>query len=130
MWRVLLQLRVLLPYLSRLLPLMEATVGRSLGSRPDLHLDTSHFDSGLDGLESTQRELAAQIQGQSSDIRQMQEQLAALNSAAEAARRRQEELASTIQGVRKLLLTLLITAPVLLLIIIGMLVFTLAGSPR
>jgi hypothetical protein len=116
MWRILLQLRVLLPYLARLLPVLEKSVlGTNLlgGAAPVPHrLDTSRFDEGLAGLEGAHKNLTVQLENQSLEIKSqsasikfLQEQVDWLGKAIKKQAERQEEIAAGIASLRRLAIT-------------------------
>src|SRR5271169_6796589 len=69
MWRVLLQLRVLLPYLAKVLPLVErGLLGTNItGQAPSV--DTSHFDRGIAATQAAQRDMSSALASQSADIK-------------------------------------------------------------
>jgi hypothetical protein len=108
MWRVLLQLRVLLPYLALVLPLLERGIlGTNVlsGPAPAQHrLDTTHFDEGLAGLEDAHKDLTVQLKNQSSEIKFLQEQIGWLGKSIENHALRQEEIAHSIASLRKMVL--------------------------
>ena len=75
MWRSLLQLRVLLPYVSRLLPLLDS----GFAPAPD----TRHFDQGVAEVQAGHREIAQQVQDQAAQLKRVEEQLVKLREAVE-----------------------------------------------
>jgi hypothetical protein len=110
MWRVLLQLRVLLPYLSRVLPLLERSVlGTNVlssnGSVPH-KIDTSSFDKGLAVLEDGHKTLSVQLKDQAQEVKFLQEQVGWLSKSLEKDAKRQEEILESIGSLRRLVLIL------------------------
>ena len=70
MWELLLQLRVLLPYLTRLLPLLDP----GLRSAPDL----SELTKGLAGLQNGSRDLEVQARNQALQLERIEQQMSRL----------------------------------------------------
>ncbi len=108
MWRVLLQLRVLLPYLSRVLPLLERSVlgtnVLSSGGSVQHKIDTTHLDKGLAALEDTQKDLGVQLKNQAQEIKFLQEQVGWLSKSLEKDAQRQEEILESVGSLRRLLM--------------------------
>ena len=127
MWQILLQLRVLLPYLSRLLPLLEGTLARSGTARSAINIDTSHFEQSLSVIESAHRDLGLQVQTQTSQIKHMQEQLTWLSTAVERDALKNDEIAIAVQTLARSLRIMLVVTSLLLLILIGMVAYLLAA---
>src|SRR5271163_3703340 len=58
MWRVLLQLRVLLPHLAKALPLIERGLLGANFTGQAASVDTSHFDRGIAATQAGQRDIS------------------------------------------------------------------------
>jgi hypothetical protein len=128
MWRVLLQLRVLLPYLARVLPLLERGVlGTNLlgggSSAPAPDLGTSRFDSGLEELQGAHRDLSTQLKNQTAEITHLQEQMTWLSRSLELETQRQAEIAETLASLKRLVRAWGIIVAVLLALLIGVVTF-------
>jgi hypothetical protein len=128
MWRVLLQLRILLPYLARVLPLLERGVlGTNLlgggNSAPAPGLDTSRFDSGLEELQGAHRDLSTQLKNQTAEITHLQEQMTWLSRSLELETQRQAEIAETLASLKRLVRAWGIIVAVLLALLIGVVTF-------
>jgi hypothetical protein len=123
MWRVLLQLRVLLPYLSRVLPLLERGVlgTNVLSGAPGVQhkLDTTHFDEGLSGIEDAHKDLSVQLKSQASEIKFLQEQVGWLSKSLEKDALRQEETAAAIASLRRLVTILAVIGMILMAALIA-----------
>jgi len=132
MWRVLLQLRVLLPYLARVLPLLERGVlGTNVlanAASGVTRVDTSHYDQGIAELEGHHRDLSLQLKGQTAEIKFLQEQIGWLSKSQEKDTERREELAASIASLRRLVMTLGVILVILVAALIAASVFrTLVG---
>lgn len=91
MWRVLLQLRVLLPYLSRLVPLLD-------GSAAQVTAQTHEFQHGLTEVQSGHRELRVQLQDQTVQLKRVEEQLERLRETTERNTLEQQELIEDLKS--------------------------------
>jgi hypothetical protein len=130
MWRVLLQLRVLLPYLAKVLPLVERGL---LGTNITGHaasVDTSHFDRGIAATQAAQRDMSTALVSQSADIKLLHEQLASLGTSLERQSTRQEEFAAAITSLTQVVKTGAWVIVVLLLVLIGLVGFALLNHFR
>ena len=106
MWRVLIQLRVLLPYLAKVLPLLERSLlGTNITGHSAPTIDTSNLDRGIAGVGEAQRDLNTTVRAQTAELRQLQEQVAALSSLAEKNLWLNEELTASLTALRKLVTT-------------------------
>ena len=64
MWRLLIQLRVLLPYLAKVLPLVERSLlGTNITGHAAPTIDTSNLDRGIAGVGEAQRDLKTAVKG-------------------------------------------------------------------
>src|SRR5271168_3518292 len=123
MWRVLLQLRVLLPYLAKVLPLLERGL---LGTNITGHaasVDTSHFDRGIAATQAAQRDISAGLKTQTADIKFLQEQLTWLSKSLEKETLQREKLAETLDLLLKLVKIWAMAIFVLLVALIGLVGF-------
>jgi hypothetical protein len=128
MWRVLLQLRVLLPYLARVLPLLERGVlgTNVLGGGGASHApsaDTSRFDRGIEDLQGAHRDLTTLLKSQTADIQQLQEQMTWLSRSLELETQRQEEISESVAALRRLVRAWAILVTVLLVALLGAVLF-------
>jgi hypothetical protein len=130
MWRVLLQLRVLLPYLAKVLPLVErGLLGTNITGQA-ASVDTSHFDRGIAATQAAQRDMSSALASQSADIKLLQEQLTSLSDSLERQSARQQEIAAAISSLTQIVKTWAWIFVVLLLILIGLAGFALLNHPR
>ncbi len=99
--RSLAQLRALLPYAAKILPVLTSVaVGETaLQHRPDLSALNRHFGE----MQSESRGLRSSVEGQSEQIGRIQEQVERLASAIESGRQEQQELATAFRSIAGLL---------------------------
>ena len=107
MWELLLQLRVLLPYLSHLLPLLD----RGLKSAPDF----SEFTKGMAAIETGTRDLETQARNQALQLERIEQQMGRLQLLHENSMEESRRLYTEFQSLRRLLMGMSIVMCVLLL---------------
>jgi hypothetical protein len=126
MWRVLIQLRVLLPYLAKVLPLLERSLlGTNITGHSAPAIDTSNLDREIAGVGDAQRDLNTALKAQSADIHLLQEQVALLTRSMEKDVTRNEEIAASLTSLRKLVMTSVWVISVLLALLIGLVAFAI-----
>jgi hypothetical protein len=76
MWEVLLQLRVLLPYVSRLLPLLDGGLGGLTKASPDL----SEVQKGLAEMQTGNRELEVMTRNHAVQLERIEQQMTRLRA--------------------------------------------------
>jgi hypothetical protein len=118
--RSLSQLRSLLPYAAKLLPVITGVAIPEAAARPDLSSLKRHF--GEIQLESRGLRSQVESQGEQTEraLKQNQEQLERLASSIEAGRRDQQELASSFRSLAGLLKGLFFTILFLLVAVTAM----------
>ena len=99
--RSLSQLRSLLPYAAKLLPVLTGVVvgETAIQPRPDLSALNRHFGE----MQNESRGLRSRVEGQGEQIEKVQQQLAQLATDVESGRREQQELATAFRGLAGLL---------------------------
>jgi septal ring factor EnvC (AmiA/AmiB activator) len=117
MWRSLLQLRVLLPYVSRLLPLLDS----GFAPAPD----TRHFDQSVAEVQASHRELTQQVQDQSAHLKRVEEQLTKLRESIDRNAVDSEQITHDIRALGRTVRLLGGIAIALLVIVIGLVSFKL-----
>jgi len=127
MWRVLIQLRVLLPYLAKVLPLVErAVLGTNITGQAAAAIDTSNLDRGIAGVGEAQRDLNTAVKAQTAELRELQEQVALLTKSVEKNQALNEEIAASLSAFKKLTetsVTVTIALLLILTVLVGLLVF-------
>jgi hypothetical protein len=139
MWRVLLQLRVLLPYLARVLPLLERGLfgtGVLSGSANQGATEASHFDREFEELPGSHRDLTQQLReltilskGHIAEMQALQDQVGAVSASVEKATRRHTEIAESIESLEKLVKGWAIAILVVLLGLVGAVVYLILNRP-
>src|SRR5271170_5749412 len=125
MWRVLLQLRVLLPHLVKALPLIERGLLGTNFTGQAASVDTSHFDRGIAATQAAQRDISGALKTQTAEIKFMQGQLDSLSRSLEQETLQREQIAETLASLVKLVKTWAIAVLVLLATLIGLVGFAL-----
>ena len=123
MWELLMQLRVLLPYLTRLAPLLDRGL---LKAAPDM----SEFRKDLQELRTGKRELSSQVRDQGIRLDRMEEQITRLRQIAERNESETNVLGRSLRSLSGWVkgLTALVALTVILLM--TLLVFTLIHTGR
>jgi hypothetical protein len=116
MWELLLQLRVLLPYLARIVPLLD----RGLLKGPS---DNTELTKGIAEMQNSSRDLEAQARNQALQLERVEQQIARLRVVQENDLEDSRRLSSEIRSLRSLVFALAILLVVLLLVCLGLLIF-------
>ena len=128
MWRVLLQLRVLLPYLAKVLPLLERSLlGTNITGHAAPAIDTSNLDRGIAGVGEAQRDLNTTVKAQTAELRLLQDQIALLTSSVEKDLLLNEETAANLASLRKSLTISVWIISVLLAALVALVAFGIFG---
>ena len=120
MWELLLQLRVLLPYLTRLLPLLD----RGLGSTPDL----SEITKGMVEVRTTGRDLEVQARNQALQLERIEQQMSRIRVVHENSIEESRKLLAEMRLLRSWVLGTAVVMFVLLLATIVMVTVLLMHS--
>lgn len=113
MWELLMQLRVLLPYLGRLLPLLD-------GGTPKPSIDLRAFEQSVRELHTGNRDLEVQARNQALQMERIEAQMAQLRLAQQSAAQESGKVYQEIRTLRRLLLGMGILTIVLLLLTAGL----------
>jgi septal ring factor EnvC (AmiA/AmiB activator) len=126
--RSLSQLRALLPYAAKLLPVLTGVaVGETaLQQRPDLSALNRHFGE----MQSESRGLRSRVEGQSEQIGRIQERLDQVAASIESNHREQQELAKSFRSLAGLLKGLFFAILFLLVAVTAMSVLILLHISR
>jgi hypothetical protein len=116
MWELLLQLRVLLPYLARIMPLLDR--GLLKGSS-----DNTELTKGIAEMQNSSRDLEAQARNQALQLERIEQQIARLRVVQENDLEDSRRLSSEIRSLRSLFFAMAILLVVLLLVSVGLLIF-------
>lgn len=128
MWRVLIQLRVLLPYLAKVLPLVERSLlGTNITGHAAPAIDTSNLDRGIAGVGEAQRDLNTAVKAQTAELRLLQEQIAVLAGSVEKGLLLSDESAANLASLRKSLAISVWIISVLLAALVALVAFAIFG---
>jgi hypothetical protein len=120
MWELLLQLRVLLPYLTRLLPLLDG----GFSSGPDL----SEVTKGMAEVRTSGRDLEVQARNQALQLERIEQQMSRLRVAQENSIEESRQLLAEVRLLRSWVLGAAIGMFVLLLATVVMVAVLLMHS--
>ncbi len=115
MWELIMQLRVLLPYLTRLVPLLDNGL---LKAAPDL----TDVRAGLDEIKTGSRSLNSQVASHSLQMEKMEQQLSSLRAAGDRSHTDIAELSAEVRCLNRRIRGLIGALGLALLLLIAVLV--------
>jgi hypothetical protein len=121
MWELLLQLRVLLPYLARLVPLLDRGI---LKAGPDV----TELSRGVATMQTSTRDLEVQARNQALHLERIEQQMGQLRVVHENSIEETRKLVAEISALRRVFLTLAIVMAVLLGATVGMVTYLVVRS--
>jgi hypothetical protein len=121
MWELLLQLRVLVPYLVRLVPLLDRGL---LKGSPDI----TGLTKGIAEMRDGSRDLEVQARNQALQLERIEQQMARLRVVQENDMEESRRLSSEIRSLRSWLFAMAILLVVLLMVSVGLLTFLVIHS--
>jgi hypothetical protein len=124
MWELLLQLRVLLPYLARLVPLLEPLLDRASAKPSDL----PDISGSITALQTGNRDLEVQARNQTLRLERIEQELGRLRLAQEQSLEQNLGLTGEIRKLRQWLTIMGGSIVVLLLMVAGMIGFLASRS--
>jgi chromosome segregation ATPase len=134
MWKALQQLKAVLPYLSGLLPLLDARLLPLLELVGVGHAQNASLSKEvreqLAALQSGRQETRLALQDQALEIKQLEDQIARLREASEKSQLEQVKLADSVKSLRSLLRTAGAGLAILTAILIVMVAVLLGRSGR
>jgi hypothetical protein len=116
MWELLLQLRVLLPYIARLAPLLDRGLVKP---SPEL----SELTKGIAGMQTSSRDLEVQARNQALHLERIEQQMAALRVVHENSLEESRILFAELRSFRRSIFAIALVMVVLLAASVGMIVF-------
>jgi hypothetical protein len=116
MWELLLQLRVLLPYLSHLMPLLDRNLAKTSPN-------SSELTRGIAGIETSTRELETLTRNQTIQLERIEQQLARLRALQEESVEENFRFFADMRSFRRWMVIMTIVMVVLLGASAGMLAF-------
>ena len=125
MWELLLQLRVVLPYLARLVPLLDPLLDRGITKAgPDL----TELNKGLAAMQTSSRDLEVQARNQALQLERIEQQMGRLRVVHENSIEESRKLVAEISALRRVFLTMSIVMAVLVGATAGMVAYLLIRS--
>jgi hypothetical protein len=121
MWELLLQLRVVLPYLARLVPLLDRGI---LKAAPDL----TELTKGVATMQTSSRDLEVQARNQALQLERIEQQMGRLRVVHENSIEESRKLVAEISALRRVFLTMSIVMAVLLGATVGMVAYLVIRS--
>ena len=121
MWELLLQLRVVLPYLARLMPLLDRSI---LKPGPDL----TELNKGFAAMQTSSRDLEVQARNQALQLERIEQQMGRLGVVHENSIEENRKLVAEISALRRIFLTMSIVMAVLVGATAGMVAYLLIRS--
>jgi hypothetical protein len=121
MWELLLQLRVVLPYLARLLPLLDRGL---LKTSPDL----TELTKGIATMQTSSRDLEVQARNQALQLERIEQQMGRLRAVHENSIEESRKIVAEISALRRVFLAMSIVMAVLLGATVGMVAYLIIRS--
>jgi hypothetical protein len=121
MWELLLQLRVLVPYLVRIVPLLDRGL---LKGSPDI----SELTKGIGEMRDGSRDLEVQARNQALQLERIEQQMARLRVVQENGIEESRKVSAEIRSLRSWLFAMAILIVVLLLVSVGLITFLVIHS--
>jgi hypothetical protein len=121
MWELLLQLRVVLPYLARLAPLLDRGIHKAA---PDL----TELTKGVATMQTSSRDLEVQARNQALQLERIEQQMGRLRVVHESSLEESRKLVAEIGALRRVFLTMSIVVAVLLGATAGMVAYLVIRS--
>lgn len=115
MWELLMQLRVLLPYLTRLVPMLDRGLLKAAPDLTDIRKSLEETNTGIRGLNS-------QIRDHSLQLEKIEEQLIRLRELEEQSRKEVSEIAAEMRSTGRRLAALITLAGLVFAVVIAVLV--------
>jgi hypothetical protein len=120
-WELLLQLPVVLPYLARLLPLLDRG---TLKTSPDI----TELTQGIATMQTSSRDLEVQARNQALQLERIEQQMGRLRVVHESSMEESRKLVAEISALRRVFLTMSIVMAVLLGATVGMVAYLIIRS--
>ena len=120
MWELLLQLRVLLPYLARLVPLLDRGLDRGSLKPPS---DSPEISKGIIEMRTGQRDLEVQARNQALQLERIEQQMGRLRLVHENSIEESRKLFADLQSLRRWLVAMSVVIAALFLATAAMVAF-------
>ena len=137
-WRSLMHLKLLLPYVSKLLPILEGNFSSALAPVPaariekldlsEIHSAVETVNRGFLDLQAGNRDIRTQVQEQSTQLKRIDDQLIRLRESTERNTMEHQELVEDLRSASKLVRGLSTVMIVLMIVVTAMVAFMLLHS--
>ena len=135
-WRSLMHLKLLLPYIGKLLPILDGNLAGSLmpasQAQVAAKLDLSEIHSAVDtvnrgflDLQAGNRDIRTQVQEQTTQLKRIDDQLLRLRESTERNTMEHQELVEDLRSASKLVRSLSTVMIVLMVVVVAMVAFML-----
>jgi hypothetical protein len=135
LWRALVNLRMLLPYVGKLLPLLDGNLSTALAPpvapKPDFsefHQSLEHVNRGFLDLQAGNRDLKTHVQEHSVQLKRIDDQLIRLRESTERNTMEHQELVEDLRSASKMVRGLSTAMIVMMIVIVAMVAFMLLHS--
>jgi hypothetical protein len=128
MWKALLQLKSVLPYISRFAPLLDL-IGAGLGQAQNAGV-SKELRENVTSIQTSQREIRLAVQDQALEIKRLEDQISRLREAAEKNNFEHAELVEDVKSIGSLIRAVGAGLAVLLVVLILMVGALLAHKGR
>lgn len=131
MWKALMQFRVLVPYVARLLEVGSNDAARApVALSPELKQTVMDLQAFQRDLQTSQRDLRTVVQDQMLQMKRVEEDTARIRQAAERSATETAELAEDVKGVKSQVRMVGTGIGVLLVVLIALVILLLARMPH
>ncbi len=120
MWKTLLQFKGWLPFITRVLPLLDMASGHSQASSSTAIALSNDLKQGMSGLQKSQQDLRITLQDQTLQLKRFEDQVARMREATEKNSLEHSELVEDVKSMQSSFRNLLVVMILLLLGLIGM----------
>jgi hypothetical protein len=120
MWKTLLQFKGWLPFITRVLPLLDMASGHSQSSSSTAIALSNDLKQGVNDLQKSQQDLRITLQDQTLQLKRFEDQVARMRESTEKNSIEHSELVEDVKSMQSSFRNLLIVVMLLLLGLIGM----------
>ncbi|ACO33051.1 MULTISPECIES: hypothetical protein [Acidobacterium] len=120
MWKTLLQFKGWLPFITRLLPLLDMATGHAQTSSSTAAALSNDLKQGVGNIQKSQQDLRITLQDQTLQLKRFEDQVARMRESTEKNSLEHSELVEDVKSMQSTFRNLLIVVMVLLLGLMGM----------
>jgi hypothetical protein len=123
MWKTLLQFKGWLPFITRLLPLLDMATGHAQSSSSTAVALSNDLKQGVGEIQKTQQDLRITLQDQTLQLKRFEDQVARMRESTEKNSLEHSELVEDVKSMQSTFRNLLLVTMVLLLGLMGMVAY-------